>query len=233
MPTRDIVPRADLEGQIGTSEKRWANIAAGVITLATIPGEDMQAIPKIYVDSAIASGSLSPFWGRVGTEISPAYPGDGVVVGDISTQDIVPSGNITPASSGNSHIGSPASAFASGYIDGVYLSADPIDPLQAATKQYVDDNSGSSVAEILEIEALVSAAYSTAYSELSYTGSNVVAVDIWDTNGKAVKLFSRTLAYTGNNVSTVTTVDELNSRTLTTTLTYAGNNVSTITKAVT
>lgn len=47
-------------------------------------------------------------------------------------------GNITPAASGSSDIGSVSLAFDDAHIDQIYLKANPTDPLQAATKQYVD-----------------------------------------------------------------------------------------------
>ena len=52
--------------------------------------------------------------------------------------------DIAPDASGTRDIGTVSTAWASGFIDEVYLDADPTQPLQAATKQYVDIKASSS-----------------------------------------------------------------------------------------
>jgi len=80
------------------------------------------------------------------------------------------------------------------------------------------------------VEAEFNAAYDTAYHELTYSAGRLISVDIWVDNTKALKLFTKTITYTGSNITSIEIVDEINSNTLTKTFTYSGGNISTITK---
>lgn len=91
----------------------------------------------------------------------------------------------------------------------------------------------TSVSPRLGLEKLFAVAYDNHYTEFTYVGNNLTVIDIWEDNGKTTKLFTRTLSYTGNNVTLVVTVDEQGAGTLTTTFVYFGNNLINTTKAVT
>jgi len=82
-------------------------------------------------------------------------------------------------------------------------------------------------------ELAFNSAYDDHYTELSYTGDLVSSVDIWEDSGKTTKLFTRTLSYSGVNVISVVTVDEIASNTLTKTLAYSGDNITSITTSLT
>jgi len=71
--TRNIVPRADLEGSLGTQHKRWEYVYASGIYLAADPSGDMNAATKQYVDNAVSGENL---WDRVGAYITPHYTND-------------------------------------------------------------------------------------------------------------------------------------------------------------
>ena len=87
--------------------------------------------------------------------------------------------------------------------------------------------------ERTEIEVAFKVAYSTAYKELTYTAGVLTSVDIWTTAGKTLKLFTKTLEYTGANLTTITLVDEVNNNTLTKVLAYTDNVLDSVTIAMT
>ena len=84
-----------------------------------------------------------------------------------------------------------------------------------------------------ELECLFKAAQSTKYTEFTYTGTDLTGVDIWDTSGKATKLFTKVISYSGGDISQITITDEIESSTLIKTFAYSGGNISTITEAIT
>lgn len=85
----------------------------------------------------------------------------------------------------------------------------------------------------IEIESLFKVAQSTKYTEYTYSSGNLTSVDIWDTSSKVTKLFTKTLTYTGADLTGITIVDEVNSNTLTKTLVYSGGNLSNKTETFT
>ena len=81
-----------------------------------------------------------------------------------------------------------------------------------------------------EIEDLYKVAYSTKYSEYTYTGSNLTKIEIYTDSGKATKLFTKDLSYTGSQLTSITITDELTGNTLTKTLGYSGDSLITKTE---
>jgi hypothetical protein len=74
-------------------------------------------------------------------------------------------------------------------------------------------------------------AYNTYYTEYTYTSGDLTQVDIWETAGKTTKLFTKVLAYTSGNLTSVALTDEVNSNTLTKALTYdVDGNLETLTR---
>ena len=79
-----------------------------------------------------------------------------------------------------------------------------------------------------QIEVGFKEAYNTAYKEFLYSGDKVVAIDIWETGAKARKLYTKTIDYTGDNVTRVYLVDEQNGHSLTKNISYGSSGVSNI-----
>jgi len=73
----------------------------------------------------------------------------------------------------------------------------------------------------------------SAYKEFTFASGKLTGIDIWETSSKTTKLFTKTLSFTGDVLNTVTTVDELNSKTLTKTFTYNGSDIDTISEVIT
>lgn len=83
------------------------------------------------------------------------------------------------------------------------------------------------------IESLFNPSYDTAYHEITYSGGNVTNVDIWDTDSKSVKFFSKEILYSGGNVKTINITDDISSLTLSKELTYdVDGNIISINKVV-
>jgi len=78
-------------------------------------------------------------------------------------------------------------------------------------------------------------AYSTYYSEFTYDVSgNLTNVDVWETSGKLLKLFSKVLTYTTGSLTGVSLTDEVNTKTLTKVFSYdVSGNLSILTRAYT
>jgi hypothetical protein len=90
-----------------------------------------------------------------------------------------------------------------------------------------------SLFERAEIESLFKAAQSTKYTEYTYSSGSLTSVDIWSTSAKTLKLFTKTLSYTGADLTGITIVDEVDSNTLTKVLAYSGGNLSNKTEVLT
>lgn len=71
-----------------------------------------------------------------------------------------------------------------------------------------------------QIQQNYNAAYDKNYKEINFSNGDPVSIDIWETNSKAIKLFTKTVSYTDGEISSVVTVDEVSGRVLTKTLTY-------------
>ena len=82
------------------------------------------------------------------------------------------------------------------------------------------------------IEETFNYAYDNHYTEFTYSGDNLTNVDVWETSGKTLKFFSRSLTYSGLDLTKVTTIDEINSNTLTADFIYSGDNLINITKTL-
>ena len=74
--------------------------------------------------------------------------------------------------------------------------------------------------------------YTNGYDEVTYTGDKITKVETWDTALKGTKLFTRTITYSGDDIDTITTVDELAGLTLTQTRTYTGDKITTLTDTI-
>ena len=113
------------------------------------------------------------------------------------------------------------------------VEAGDIQDLTAHLKGIDDELSTiTDVSTRLGLEKLFAVAYNDHYTEFTYTGLDLTVVEIWENAGKTTKLFTRTLSYTGNNVTSVVTVDEQGTETLTLTLVYSGNDLVNTTKVV-
>lgn len=85
----------------------------------------------------------------------------------------------------------------------------------------------------IRLEKMFNDAFDDHYCEFTYVGDNLTAVEVWEDSGKTTKLFTRTLSYTGDNLTTVATTDEQSSEILSTTFSYSGDNLVNITKVIT
>ena len=83
-----------------------------------------------------------------------------------------------------------------------------------------------------ELEKLFRAAYSTKYTEFTYSGDDLTTVEVWETSGKLIKLFTRALSYTGDDLTQAITTDYQTGVILTVDLTYAGDDLTSTTKVV-
>jgi len=84
------------------------------------------------------------------------------------------------------------------------------------------------------VEACFNAAYDEAYHELTYSSGDITNVDVWDTDAKVTKLFSKVINYDGDNIDEVIITDEVSSKVLTKTITYdVDGNIETVTKVLT
>jgi hypothetical protein len=70
------------------------------------------------------------------------------------------------------------------------------------------------------------------YIEPTYSGSLCTNIDIWDSNLKTTKLFTKNITYSGSLITAVTDLDEVYSKTLTTNIIYSGSNIINITKTI-
>jgi len=83
-------------------------------------------------------------------------------------------------------------------------------------------HSGPSVgSDRIEIEGLYKIAYNSKYSEFIFTNGNLSQIDIFDSDLKLNKLFTKIITYSLNgDIEAVTIVDEVNSKTLLKEFTY-------------
>ena len=84
-----------------------------------------------------------------------------------------------------------------------------------------------------EIEGLYKVAFSTAYSELTYSGADISEINIWDTNLKTTLLFTKSLTYSDGNITQIDIIDHLQGVTLTKELSYNNGNIISINKVIT
>ena len=120
--------------------------------------------------------------------------------------------------------------------DAAVAEADDVDDLAAHLYGIDAEFSDlSALEQRTKLENQFNFAYNNHYTELSYDGSgNLTTVEIWEDNTKALKLFTRTLSYTGSDLTSATTTDELTLVELTKTFTYdVDGNLTTVTATVT
>ena len=84
-----------------------------------------------------------------------------------------------------------------------------------------------------EIEGLYKVAFTTAYSELTYIGADISAINIWDTSLKGTLLFTKSLTYSDGNITQIDIIDHLQGVTLTKELSYNMGNIISINKVIT
>ena len=84
-----------------------------------------------------------------------------------------------------------------------------------------------------ELEGLYKVAFTTAYSELTYSGADISEINIWDTNLKATLLFTKSLTYLNGNITQIDIIDHLQGVTLTKELSYNMGNIISINKVIT
>ena len=123
----DIVPTASGTLDLGSISYAFNDAYIDIVNLEKDPTLPLQAATKQYVDNNAGGGAHSDL-----TNL------DWDVAGHVINADI------TPSASGTIDLGSVAFAFDDAYIDKVNLEGDPTTPLQAATKQYVDNQIGGS-----------------------------------------------------------------------------------------
>ena len=86
----------------------------------------------------------------------------------------------------------------------------------------------------VELERLFQAAYDSKFTELTYSvGGDLETVEVWETASKLIKLFTRTLTYTGDDLTQVVTVDDQAGTILTVTLGYTGDDLTSVDKVFT
>ncbi len=85
----------------------------------------------------------------------------------------------------------------------------------------------------LLIDLMFNDAYATSYTELTNdVYGNPSEVGVWENSSKAVKLFTKNIYYTGENISEVVVTNNLTGETLTTYISYSGDDI-TLTKVYT
>jgi hypothetical protein len=89
--------------------------------------------------------------------------------------------------------------------------------------------------QVYALQALWDVAISTAYAEFTYApNKDLTQVDVWDVAAKTTKLFTRVLTYTGNDLTSVVTTDDVSGAILTSVYTWsAQGNLITATDAIT
>lgn len=87
--------------------------------------------------------------------------------------------------------------------------------------------------QTVALECAFNAGYTTGYSELTYnSGGEVINFDVWLTSAKTTKVFSKTLAYSGDELSQTVMTDETTGAILTTDYVWASETLSSVTKTV-
>ena len=145
--TGNIAPTASGTRDIGSISMAFDDAYIDKIYLESDPTTPLMAATKQYVDDQDASADAhitSDGTSHANVVLNDAHRADNTQAHSdylINTGDTI-AGVLTPEASGTRDLGSISLAFDNAYLDKVYLEADPTTPLQAATKQYVDDNAG-------------------------------------------------------------------------------------------
>ena len=98
------------------------------------------------------------------------------------------------------------------------------------TNSFLPGDAGLSQTEIsnIELEGEYKVASLNAFKELLYTGSNLTTINIWETSAKLTLVYTKTLSYTGDQLTQTVLTRQSDSATLTKDFTYSGDNLSSI-----
>ena len=78
-----------------------------------------------------------------------------------------------------------------------------------------------------ELFSLFDSSMASNYSEISYdSDAKIIGVDVWDTDSKVTKLFTKVINYDGDKVSSIQITYEPTSFSITKTFTYSGDSIS-------
>lgn len=144
----------------------------------------------------------------------------------INTGDTI-AGVLTPEASGTRDLGSVTLAFDNAYMDKVNLEADPTDPLQAATKQYVDnisfytigisiDGGGSPITTGAKNTVTAPKAGTISEIYMSSDVSTTSVLDVWKKAGATPTVADTITASDKPTLTTATYVNDTDVKTWTT-----------------
>ncbi len=69
--------------------------------------------------------------------------------------------------------------------------------------------------DVLLLELMYNNAYSTGYIDFTKDiDDNITAVNVWENSGKVIKLFTKDITYTGENITEVLITDEVTNKTM-------------------
>ena len=142
----DAVNKNSLNGTLSSYLKKTGGTLTGALILSGAPTEDLQAATKKYVDDNAGSGGVSQEY--VDAQVATRLPiNGGTMTGDLVLVSDVPATEHS-ATSKNYVLGVFGSCVpkSGGTMTGALtLSGDPTGNLQAATKQYVDNQIAANI----------------------------------------------------------------------------------------
>jgi hypothetical protein len=74
--------------------------------------------------------------------------------------------------------------------------------------------------ERINLEVLFNESYNSAYHELVYSGADITGINVWENDGKLLKLFTKSISYDSGNVTQVSIKDEIGGKTLVKSIEY-------------
>lgn len=92
----------------------------------------------------------------------------------------------------------------------------------------IDEIAGATGSTGSSLEDMYNYAYINYYTELTYSGDDLSSVEVWEDDFKILKLFTRDLIYTGDDLTQVITTDEINGDMLIKDFSYSGGNLISI-----
>ena len=72
--------------------------------------------------------------------------------------------------------------------------------------------------------------YPSNYSELTFDGSQLSQIEIWDTSAKGTHIFTKTLNYTAGKLSSVVVQSHITGASITKSITYEGAKIKSVTR---